>query len=65
MNKELKRREHEKIQEWIKRIVPLCLNCDRKEMDDILREICRQSYISGVHDTKDIEQNNENRRING
>lgn len=55
MKKELRRAEHENLHEWIKRISPSCLKCDRKEMDDILFEVCKQSYIQGVHDATDIK----------
>lgn len=54
MKKELRKKNNEPLHEWVSRIAPLCIDFDAQSIKEILLEVARQGYISGVRDTNDI-----------
>jgi hypothetical protein len=51
MNNAMKKKDAERLHEWINRIARQCVGMDAEEIKEVLTEVSKTSYTEGVHVT--------------
>ena len=54
MKKEYKKQKDENLAQWCERIAAACQGRSLTEVLEMIREVCKTSYIEGVHAEREV-----------